>query len=55
MTPATSYLKARGIPQKEAEALMVEAFIGEAVEAIDNEALREVLMELARAWLKARA
>ena len=28
------YLKARGIPQKEAEALMVEAFVGEAVEAI---------------------
>jgi Fe-S cluster assembly protein SufD len=49
------YLKARGIPQKEAEALMVEAFIGEAVEAIDNEAIREALMELARAWLKARA
>jgi Fe-S cluster assembly protein SufD len=48
------YLKARGIPQKEAEALMVEAFIGEAVEAIDNEALREVLMELAREWLRAR-
>jgi Fe-S cluster assembly protein SufD len=48
------YLKARGIPQKEAEALMVEAFIGEAVEAIGNETLREVLMELSRGWLKAR-
>lgn len=48
------YLKARGIPQKEAEALMVEAFIGEAVEAVENEAVREVLMELARGWLKAR-
>jgi Fe-S cluster assembly protein SufD len=49
------YLKARGIPQKEAEALMVEAFVGEAVEAVDNEAVREVLMELSRAWLRARA
>jgi Fe-S cluster assembly protein SufD len=49
------YLKARGIPQKEAEALMVEAFVGEAVEAIDNEAVREALMEISRAWLKARA
>jgi Fe-S cluster assembly protein SufD len=48
------YLKARGIPQKEAEALMVEAFIGEAVETVDNEAVREALMELSRAWLKAR-
>ena len=48
------YLKARGIPQKEAEALMIEAFIGEAVEAIENQTLREVLMELARTWLAAR-
>jgi Fe-S cluster assembly protein SufD len=48
------YLKARGIPQKEAEALMVEAFIGEAVEAVDNEAVREALMELSRTWLRAR-
>ena len=49
------YLKARGIPQKEAEALMVEAFIGEAVEAVENEAVRETLMELSRDWLKARS
>ena len=49
------YLKARGIPQKEAEALMVEAFIGETVEAVGNETVRESLMELARAWLRARA
>jgi Fe-S cluster assembly protein SufD len=48
------YLRARGIPQKEAEALMVEAFIGEVVESIGNEALREELMDLARAWLRAR-
>jgi Fe-S cluster assembly protein SufD len=49
------YLKARGIPQKEAEALMVEAFIGETVESVGNEAVRESLMDIARAWLKARA
>jgi Fe-S cluster assembly protein SufD len=48
------YLKARGIPQKEAEALMIEAFIGDVVEAVENETLREVLMELARQWLAAR-
>jgi hypothetical protein len=34
---------------------MVEAFVGEAVEAVDDEAMRDALMELARAWLKARA
>jgi Fe-S cluster assembly protein SufD len=49
------YLRSRGIPQKEAEALMVEAFIGEAVEAVENEAVREALMALARDWLRARA
>lgn len=48
------YLRARGIPQKEAEALMVEAFVGDVVEAVESEALRETLMDLARAWLAAR-
>ena len=49
------YLRSRGIPQTEAEALMIKAFIGEAVEAVENEAVREALMDLARAWLRARA
>ena len=49
------YLKARGIPQKEAEALMVEAFVGEAVETVENEAMREALMEMVRGWLRTRA
>jgi len=48
------YLKARGIPQKQAEALMIEAFIGDVVEAIENETLRDILMEIARQWLAAR-
>ena len=30
------YLKARGIPPKEAEALLIQAFVGEAVEAIEH-------------------
>jgi Fe-S cluster assembly protein SufD len=49
------YLRSRGIPEKEAEALMIEAFIGDAVEAVANEPLRDVLMDIARGWLKARA
>jgi Fe-S cluster assembly protein SufD len=49
------YLKARGIPQKEAEALMIEAFVGETVDMIENEAVREALMQIARDWLRARA
>jgi Fe-S cluster assembly protein SufD len=48
------YLKARGIPQKEAEALMIQAFIGEAVEGIAHEGIREALMERTRQWLAAR-
>jgi Fe-S cluster assembly protein SufD len=49
------YLRARGIPQKEAEALLIQAFIGEAVEGIEHARLREVLMETAAEWLRGRA
>ena len=49
------YLKARGIPQKEAEALMIQAFIGEALEAIEDEAVREALIAATEAWLAARS
>jgi Fe-S cluster assembly protein SufD len=48
------YLKARGIPQKEAEALLIQSFVGEAIEGIEHAGLREVLMEAVAAWLKAR-
>jgi len=48
------YLKARGIPAKEAEALLVRAFVGEAVDGIEHAGLREVLMDAVIAWLAAR-
>ena len=48
------YLRARGIPQKEAESLLVQAFVGEAIEGIEHAGLREALMEAVGAWLKAR-
>jgi Fe-S cluster assembly protein SufD len=48
------YLKARGIPTKDAEALLIEAFVGEAVEGIEHAGLRDALMEQVAAWLKAR-
>ena len=48
------YLMARGIPEKEAEALLVQAFIGEAVEGIEHAGLRDALMEQVVAWLRAR-
>jgi len=48
------YLMARGIPEHEAEALLVQAFVGEAVEGIEHAGLRDALMEQVVAWLKAR-
>jgi len=48
------YLKARGIPAKEAAALLIQAFVGEAVEGIEHAGLREALMDNVAAWLAAR-
>jgi len=48
------YLMARGIPETEAEALLVQAFVGEAIEGIEHAGLRDALMELVVAWLRAR-
>ena len=48
------YLMARGIPGPEAEALLIQAFLGEAVEGIEHAGVREALMEAVAAWLKAR-
>ena len=48
------YLKARGIPANEAEALLIQAFVGEAVEGIEHAGLRDALMDHVVAWLKAR-
>lgn len=48
------YLMARGIPETEAEALLVQAFVGEAIEGIEHAGLRDALMEQVVGWLKAR-
>jgi Fe-S cluster assembly protein SufD len=49
------YLMARGIPAAEAEALLIQAFLGEAVEGIEHAGLREALMDQVAAWLKGRS
>ena len=49
------YLMSRGITDAEAEALLIQAFIGETVEEIAHEGIREALMNAAIAWLRARA
>ena len=48
------YLRARGIPAKEAQALLIQAFVGEAVEGIEHAGLRDALMEQVVAWLDQR-
>ena len=48
------YLRARGLPEKQAQALLIQAFDGEAIEAIEDEALRERVIATAQAWLEAR-
>ena len=49
------YLQARGLPKTEAEALMLQAFAGEAVAMIAHDGVREALDGAIDAWLKARA
>ncbi|NEW91066.1 Fe-S cluster assembly protein SufD [Rhodopseudomonas sp. BR0M22] len=48
------YLRARGLPQKEAEAMLIQAFVGEAIEAIADDNLRELVTAAAVRWLEAR-
>lgn len=45
------YCRSRGIPEKEARALMIESFIGEAIEKVENEQLRGALAAYATQWL----
>ena len=48
------YLMARGLPRAQAEALVLQAFAGEAAEFVGDEAVRELVMGEVEAWLKAR-
>jgi Fe-S cluster assembly protein SufD len=48
------YLMSRGISEAEAEALLIQAFIGETIEEIAHEGIREALMNRAVEWLRER-
>ena len=48
------YLMARGLPRREAESLMVQAFLGGAVELVEHEQVREALVAVIEDWLRAR-
>ncbi len=45
------YLLSRGIPRDEARAMLIESFIGEALDKVQDEALRAALGEMATGWL----
>jgi Fe-S cluster assembly protein SufD len=48
------YLMARGIPEVEAESLLIQAFVGEAIEGIEHAGLRDALMGQVVTWLRKR-
>jgi Fe-S cluster assembly protein SufD len=45
------YLKSRGIPEAEAKAMLIAAFVGEAFDAIAHDGVREALAAYAERWL----
>ncbi|RXG88369.1 Fe-S cluster assembly protein SufD [Bradyrhizobium zhanjiangense] len=49
------YLKARGLPEKQAQALLIQAFVGEAIEQIADDGLREYVIGIAERWLERRS
>ena len=48
------YLRSRGVPQAEAEAMLVAAFVEEAIEEIADEAHQEVMRAEVAAWMARR-
>jgi Fe-S cluster assembly protein SufD len=48
------YLKARGIPGAEAEALLIQAFVGEAIETIEHDGIKAALINAVAEWLEVR-
>lgn len=49
------YLRARGIPASEAEALLLQSFVGEPLEQVKREGLRESMTGVVTRWLESRA
>src|SRR5262245_8652214 len=49
------YLRARGLKEKEAQALLIQAFVGEAIESIASDELRDLAATTAERWLRARS
>lgn len=45
------YLKSRGLPDAEARGLLIQAFVGEAIEQVTHEDIKQALNGLAQNWL----
>ncbi len=45
------YCRSRGIPESEARALLIEAFVGEAIDKIEDEDVRQAFATVTRTWL----
>ena len=48
------YLKSRGLPEALAQSLLIQAFLGEAVESVEHEGARDALIGVIEGWLAAR-
>lgn len=51
---ALFYLRQRGLSEIEARALLIEAFVGEVIDGIEDEAVRDVFAARAAEWLEAQ-
>ncbi len=49
------YLQARGLPRRDAEAMLLEAFGGDAISRVAEPEFAEMLLSMTRAWLARRA
>jgi Fe-S cluster assembly protein SufD len=49
------YLEARGLPRREAEAMLLEAFGADAIARVSNPDVADALLAMAQAWLARRA
>lgn len=47
------YCKSRGIPENEARALLIESFVGEALDKVEHDGIRNALQAMALDWLGA--
>lgn len=46
------YLRARGIPEDQAKSLLIQAFIGEVLDKVEHEGLKDALTARAARWLR---